>query len=222
MIGLIQGEVIFSDGNEIILLTNSGIGHQIYFQHVLPEGSRAAIFISHIVREASEELFGFRSLREKKMFELLTTVKGVGPKSAFSLVSCLGVASIVDAVLFDNKKTLQKAPGVGAKAASQMILDLSGKVSKIKMYSPKIFTAKAMTTIGIEEGAKISFEYDESETEEPAVVAVYDEVILKDTLLACKELGFKEDKITPLAQRILSENQITRAEQLVHLVLKEV
>ena len=222
MIGLIQGEVIFSDGFEIILLTNSGTGHQIYFQHVLPEGSKAAIFISHIVREASEELFGFRSLREKKMFELLTTVKGVGPKSAFSLISCLGVASVVDAVMLDNKKVLQKAPGVGAKAASQMILDLSGQVAKIKMYSAKTFAPKIADGSFSGETGKISFEYSEEEIETEVQLQVYDEVILKDTLLACKELGFKEDKITPLAQRILSENQITRAEQLVHLVLKEV
>lgn len=66
MIGLIHGEVIFSDGNDLILLTNSGIGHQIYFSHVLPEGSKAAIFISHVVREASEELYGFKTLREKR------------------------------------------------------------------------------------------------------------------------------------------------------------
>ena len=59
MIGLIHGEVVFSDGNDLILLTNSGIGHEIYFAHVLPEGSRTAIFISHVVKEASEELYGF-------------------------------------------------------------------------------------------------------------------------------------------------------------------
>ncbi|MFG1515951.1 OB-fold domain-containing protein, partial [Halobacteriovorax sp. ZH3_bin.1] len=94
MIGLLQGEVVFSDGNELILFTPSGVGHQIYFQHVLPEGSVAAIFISHIVKEASEELFGFRSLREKKTFELLLSVKGVGPKGAFALVTSIGVDNI--------------------------------------------------------------------------------------------------------------------------------
>jgi Holliday junction DNA helicase RuvA len=46
--------------------------------------------------------------------------------------------------------------------------------------------------------------------------------ILNDTLMACKELGFKEDKVVTIAQRILSANQISKAEQLIHLVLKEI
>ena len=222
MIGLIQGEVVFSDGNELILLTSSGIGHQIYFQHVLPEGSKGAIFISHIVRETSEELYGFRTLREKKAFELLTTVKGVGPKSAFSLISSIGVNNIIDAVLFDNKKTLTKAPGIGAKAASQMILDLTDKISKLKMYSAKSVTAKITDVENTVDNSQISFVMEMVENEPEAQTQIYDERILQDTLLACKELGFKEEKIVPLAQKILSENQITRPEQLVHLVLKEV
>ena len=65
MIGFLCGEVVFSDGKEIILLTNSGIGHQIYFQKVLAEGEIASCFVSHIIKEDSEELFGFQSLREQ-------------------------------------------------------------------------------------------------------------------------------------------------------------
>ena len=222
MIGLIQGEVIFSDGNELILLTTSGIGHQIYFQHVLPEGSRGVIFISHIVRETSEELYGFRTLREKKAFELLTTVKGVGPKSAFSLISSVGVNNIIDAVLFENKKTLTKAPGIGAKAASQMVLDLTGKITKLKMYSAKSIQSKETIVDSSVNNSQLSFSMEMVDEELGVEVPVYDERILHDTLLACKELGFKEEKIVPLAQKILTENQITRPEQLVHLVLKEV
>lgn len=222
MIGFIQGDIIFSDGNEIILLTNTGVGYEIYFQHVMPEGARTALFISHVVREASEELFGFKALREKKMFELLMSVKGIGPRSAFSLVSSLGVASIIDAVIFDNKKTLQKAPGVGAKAASQMILDLSGKVEKIKMYSAKTYSPKLITESLSVDNLDLFFTDAAEEISGLNINPIIDETILRDALLACKELGFKEDKIIPLAQKILSENQIARAEQLVHLVLKEI
>ncbi len=217
MIGLLQGEVVFSDGNELILFSPSGVGHQIYFQHVLPEGSTAAIFIAHIVKEASEELFGFKSLREKKAFELLLSVKGVGPKSAFALVTSLGVDSIIDAIIFDNKKALQKAPGVGAKAASQIILDLSGKAQKIKMYSKATVTPTEMSDSYSQPSLNLEL-IEESISE----VNIHDSALMNDAIMACKELGFTEDKIMPLAKKILEENSITRAEQLVHLVLKEV
>ncbi|WP_127715692.1 Holliday junction branch migration protein RuvA [Halobacteriovorax sp. HLS] len=216
MIGHLQGEVLFSDGVESVILTNSGIGYQVYFHQVLPEGNVTSIFISHVIREASEELYGFRTIREKKMFELLTSVKGVGPKSAFSLASNIGVDQIINAITMDDKKTLTKAPGIGAKAAAQMILDLQNKVSKIKMYSNKTLGAQpiaATSTVSIQ---------PEMFTQETEVESTSDHLILNDTILACKELGFKEEKVIPIAQKILGSNEITKPEQLIHLVLREV
>ncbi len=222
MIGYIQGEILFSDGNEVIILAGTGIGYQIYCNQVMAEGQIASLYISHVIKEASQELYGFKSLREKKMFELLTTVKGVGPKSAYSLVSVIGVNEIVDAVTFENKKVITKAPGIGNKAASQMILDLSGKVSKIKMYSSahKIYKKKSES---LSENEKLNSEmFEEVIVEEKEIDHSNDSQILTDTLMACKELGFKEDKIAPIAQKILEENMISKPEQLIHLVLKGV
>ncbi len=216
MIGHLQGEVIFSDGTEAVVLTNSGIGYQVYINQVLPEGKGTSVFISHVIREASEELYGFKTIREKKMFELLTSVKGVGPKSAFSLVGAVGVDQIINSILFDDKKTLTKAPGIGNKAAAQMVLDLQNKISKIKMYSNK--------TMGVQDVPGISLASISEEVEEIEVGTsfVNQDLIIKDAIMACKELGFKEEKIIPLAQKILATNEISKPEQLVHLVLKEV
>ncbi|ATH09346.1 hypothetical protein BIY24_15775 [Halobacteriovorax marinus] len=216
MIGHLQGEVIFSDGVEAVVLTNSGIGYQVYINQVLPEGKSASIFISHVIKEASEELYGFKTIREKKLFELLTSVKGVGPKSAFSLVGALGVDQIINSILFDDKKSLTKAPGIGNKAAAQMILDLQNKISKIKMYSNK--------SKGIQDVPAIQIPELSTSEQEESVHRESDnqELIIKDAIMACKELGFKEEKIIPLAQKILATNEISKPEQLVHLVLKEV
>jgi Holliday junction DNA helicase RuvA len=217
MIGHLQGEVLFSDGSESVILTNSGIGYQVYIHQVLPEGSLASIFISHVIREASEELYGFRTIREKKMFEMLTSVKGVGPKSAFSLASNVGVDQIINAITMDDKKTLTKAPGIGAKAAAQMILDLQNKVSKIKMYSNKSLGVSELSTPALDVQPGLFEEVREEQS-----VTVADQSILNDALMACKELGFKEEKVIPIAQKILGSNEITKPEQLIHLVLKEV
>jgi len=205
MIGFIQGKVLFSDGVESIILANSGVGHQVYYNNVLVEGETCEIFISHVIRENSEELYGFQSLREKKLFETLTKVKGVGPKSGYSLVQHIGVQNIIEAITFENKKILTTAPGIGAKAAAQIILDLKDKIQKVKMYSS--VNKSEFTT-------KSNGEVDE--------LIKHDNNLLEETIMACKELGFKEEKIIQVAHTIMLKNSITKSEQLVHLVLKEI
>ncbi len=220
MIGFLCGEVIFSDGNESVIQTPSGIGYQVFYNKVLVEGTQAAIFISHIIKEDSETLYGFRSLRAKKLFEMLLTVKGIGPKSAYALIANIGVNDIINAVNLEAKATLTKVPGLGTKGAAQIILDLSGKIDRVKMYSDSSKTLKATTALPksnlLEMVDEIAY------VENTISVDVNQHEILNDALMACKELGFKEDKIIPIAQKILGANNISKPEQLIHLVLKEV
>lgn len=219
MIGFLCGEVLFSDGVECVIQTTSGIGYQVFYNKVLVEGSQAAIYISHIIKEDSETLYGFHSLRAKKLFELLLTVNGVGPKSAYGLISSLGVNDIINAVKLEAKNTLTKAPGVGAKSAAQIILDLSSKIDRVKMYSDSSKTVRASTPVA----QPSLLEIEEVVYVENAVSpSVNQHEILNDALMACKELGFKEDKIIPIAQKILGANNISKPEQLIHLVLREV
>ncbi len=222
MIGFLQGEILFSDGTEVIVQTTSGIGYQVYYNNVLAEGSKAALFISHVIKEADQELYAFHTLREKKLFELLTSVKGVGPKSAYALLGSIGAVQTIDAILMEDKKSLTKAPGVGPKAAAQMILDLSGKIQKIKMYTNRKTIAKEVDASEVTLEKIPQMEIFEAYNVDANESAVSDNKILEETLMACKELGFKEDKIVPIAHKLLNENSINRPEQLVHLVLKEV
>jgi Holliday junction DNA helicase RuvA len=219
MIGFLTGEVLFSDGNESIIQTTTGIGYQVFYNKVLVEGTSAAIYVAHIIKEDSETLFGFSSLRAKKLFELLLTVKGIGPKSAYNLISNIGVNDIINAVNLEAKGTLTKVPGLGAKGAAQIILDLAGKIDRVKMYSDSSKIIRG----GLAPVAKTSLVIEETHyiEEEVSVGSVNQHEIMNDTLMACKELGFKEDKIIPIAQKILGANLITKPEQLIHLVLKE-
>jgi len=222
MIGVLTGQILFSDGVESIIQTSSGTGYQIFCAHIFPEGDVASVYVSHIVRETAELLFAFTSLRDKKLFELLTTVKGVGPKSAYNIVSQISQEEIVRAVSSDQKSILTKVSGVGAKAASQIILDLNKKIHKIAMYSNDQLSA---TLKGVD---FVSAEVSRNSTESPVQklekveLGTDNNSILNDTILACENLGFQTDKVIPLAQRILKENTIKKPEQLVHLVLKEI
>lgn len=229
MIGFLQGKVIFSDGHECILLGPSGVGHQIYFSHILKEGSFSSLYISHIIREDSEKLYGFKSLREKKLFELLNTVKGCGPKSSFSLINSLTCDQILNAIILENKSILTKVPGIGPKAASQMILDLKTKIIKIKMYSDNIVTENASYDWVKEDSLPSQEEIlGDKETqsqlslEKESAHHINTHQILDDTILACKELGFNEAKIGHIAQELMLKHEIQKPEQLIHLVLKEI
>ena len=220
MIGFLTGEVLFSDGSESIIQTSSGIGYQVYYNKVLVEGTLAAIYIAHIVKEDSETLFGFGSLRAKKLFEMLLSVKGIGPKSAYNLISNIGVNEIINAVNLEAKATLTKVPGLGAKGAAQIVLDLAGKIDRVKMFSDSSKIIRG----GLAPSTKLDFlSMEEVGFVEEVVKAggTGQHEIMNDTLMACKELGFREDKIIPIAQKILGANLITKPEQLIHLVLKE-
>jgi Holliday junction DNA helicase RuvA len=194
MIGQLNGRVIFSDGLELILSTSSGIGYQIAFSEQLKEGIEISLFISHIKRENVENLYGFRSFKEKKLFELLNQVKGVGPKSAYSLIASLGHMAIVKAIVGGEKKPLTKAPGIGPRAADQILLDLKAKVSKIMRLVEEEDT--------IEKGQCQN--------------------LLEEALMALSQLGFKEKRAFPLVQKIIENQQISSSEELIRLVLKEI
>jgi Holliday junction DNA helicase RuvA len=151
----------------------------------------------------------------------------VGPKSAFHLVSQISVDEIIQAIQSDQKKVLTRVTGVGAKAASQMVLDLQKKIPKVKMYSNEslrplretlLTDAASKATDPPKSEQEGSQEKNNREYIEPSI----SQSILDDTILACKNLGFQSEHIIPLAQKILKENQIKKTEQLVHLVLKEV
>lgn len=220
MIGFLCGEVLFSDGNESVLQTSSGIGYQVFYNKVLVEGTPAAIFIAHIIKEDSETLYGFHSLRAKKLFEMLLTVKGIGPKSAYGLIANIGVNEIINAVNLEAKATLTKVPGLGAKGAAQIVLDLTGKIDRVKMYSDSSKTLKNVSSLP---KSNVLEMFDEVLYVENTISTNTNQhEILNDALMACKELGFKEDKIIPIAQKILGANLITKPEQLIHLVLKEI
>ena len=211
MIGCLKGKVLESNENKIVLLTNSGVGYEIYFSsennYLKPVTEEVLIHTTNIVKETSNDLYGFISSDEKKIFELLISVKGVGPKSAFSMVSAIGPQEIVQAILIDNKKILCSAPGIGKKAASQIVLDLADKISKFSSLAVK----------------KLSTGNQELEQQDAFLTssAGSNDKFLNETVMACKELGFKEMEVSSLALSILNKVEVTSSEQLIHQVLKE-
>ncbi len=90
------------------------------------------IYTHLVIREDEQYLIGFKSLEEKDAFLSLINVKGVGPKTALNILSASTPNELFKAINANNIAYLKKLPGIGSKAASQIILDLKGKLSKSK------------------------------------------------------------------------------------------
>ena len=200
MIGFLEGRVLFSDKMQMILSTPGGIGYEIYFSEILPEGETLNLYISSVIRENGHFLYGFRQLKEKKMFELLMDVKGVGPKSSYGILMNLGFEETVRAIAHKEKSILSRAPGIGPKAAAQIILDLGSKINK--MMSAEIKINATQNSHGGER---------ESDGE-----------IIQEAIEACRELGFPRENVEPIILRLIKKNSTQQAHQLVHQVLKEI
>lgn len=202
MIGYLSGTIVYSDTTKSIILTAQGVGYEVHTATPLMPNRDTALFISHIIRETTQDLYGFESSDDKNFFEMLLDVNGIGPKSAFSLISHLGVNQIVSAITFDNVDVLKSAPGVGKKSAEQMILSLKEKVLKLDLgLSTKEKPVKT--------GSKVKNDNQ------------IDAHLVKETLAACQGLGFKDADILPMIQKHLSEGKAGRPEDLVKLILKE-
>lgn len=119
-------------GQSSVILDVGGVGFEINtsLQTIsdLKIGSQAKLYISESVGESNYDLYGFSELKEKRFFQLLISVSGVGPKAAISLLSSLRTDSLILAIVNDDIKTLTAAPGIGKKIAQRILLELRDKL----------------------------------------------------------------------------------------------
>jgi len=131
MIAHVSGVVVEKFGSSVIVDVH-GIGYEIQlaagdFDNATLDSS-VKFYTYHHIREQVQELFGFSSLFAKKLFELLITVQGVGPKAALAILS-LGDSEIVrNAIAGGDAVFIAGASGVGKKTAGRVVVDLSDKV----------------------------------------------------------------------------------------------
>ena len=131
MIGFVRGKVHAFSKNYVLIDVN-GIGYRINFNHPdkLKINEEITIYTYQNVREDEISLFGFLSLEEYDLFVKLISVKGLGPKIASSILGRSSVETIVKAIEDEDVNFMRNMPGVGNKTASQIILDLKGKLAE--------------------------------------------------------------------------------------------
>ncbi len=140
MIAHVRGQVAEKFANSAIIDVQ-GVGYEVTLTAIdfdnLSLNDDIKLYTYHHIREQSEELFGFSSLAAKKLFELLITVQGIGPKAAMATLSLAPVEEVRNAFANADSAYISKASGVGKKSAERVIVDLSDKVGLPTYYGRK-------------------------------------------------------------------------------------
>ncbi|MGP6140051.1 MULTISPECIES: Holliday junction branch migration protein RuvA [unclassified Jeotgalibaca] len=179
-----------------IVLDVNGIGYQILvanpFRYSSLQKEETQIYIHQAVREDSITLYGFKDFREKQLYLKLISVSGIGPKSGLSILANGDHDGLIHAIEAENSTYLTKFPGVGKKTASQIVLDLKGKLTEL---------------------------LDGAEIDQPTVVEEDGNIHLSEAEEALQGLGYSVREINKVIPK-LKEQSFTSTEEVLRMAFK--
>lgn len=131
MIGRLQG-LLAAKNPPQVLIDCHGVGYDVdvpmsTFYNLPPEGHKVSLLTHFVVREDAQILYGFGTAPERAAFRELIKISGVGPRTALSVLSGMGVGELAQAVTLQEAGRLIKVPGIGKKTAERLLLELKGK-----------------------------------------------------------------------------------------------
>ncbi len=132
MIGRLSGTLVEKNPPEVMVDCH-GVGYEVLvpmstFYNLPAVGEKVVLLTQFIVREDAQLLYGFGSAQERQTFRELIKISGVGPRTALSILSGLGVNDLAQAVSLQEAGRLVKVPGIGKKTAERLLLELKGKL----------------------------------------------------------------------------------------------
>ncbi len=162
-----------------VVIDVGGLGYKIFMSDVGIEkigniGETVKIHTYYKVREDDISIFGFNTLEELKMFELLISVSGVGAKTALTMLAVCEPSEFALAVISEDVKTLTAIPGIGAKSAQRIILELKDKITKeqqIEKIDEQV-NSKSKTKSGTDNKLQIAIENNNKVAEAMAALQV--------------------------------------------------
>lgn len=180
MIAFIKG-TLDTIQEDCIIVENQGVGFQILVPgsvvQAMPQvGNTVKIYTYTYVREDVLQLYGFLTKDQLNMFQLLITVNGIGPKGALGILTVMDVDALRLAILSDDAKSIAKSPGIGAKTASKLILEL-----KDKCHLEDVFAS--------------------GESDTPSVAIAVDNEARNDAIQALVALGYSVSEATAAVRK---------------------
>lgn len=150
MIYHLNGFLISKTPTDAVIECN-GVGYQVNISlntsKTLPQASEKIFLYTLLIhREDTMQLYGFNDTSERSMFILLTSIPGIGPKSAIGILSAINVSDLKYAIEKGNLLLLKKMPGIGPKTAERILIELKDKISKIELEAGVITSTFDDTT----------------------------------------------------------------------------
>ena len=135
MIAHLRGRLLFKTPQNAVVEA-AGVGYEVAisiptFTALPAEGEEVALLVHTHVREDALALFGFTTLTEKRLFEKLLSISGIGPKLAITVLSGLPPERLIAAIHGQDHATLTRIPGVGKKTAERIVLELKDKLKEL-------------------------------------------------------------------------------------------
>jgi len=202
-----------------IILDVSGVGYGIEIPLStlcqLPRvGSKISLWISTYVREEALRLFGFRTYEDRQTFEVLLSLGGVGPKVALAILSTLTLSAIERAVAKNDIKILESVPGVGARLAEKILVELRPKVSRLQVAKQLDLQEELVRMDAQGFDPLVSHGV-------PGDAPSGREVLFEDLNSALENLGYKDKIIQPLILKLRKHNEFKDLQDLMRQALKE-
>ena len=196
MIGKLSGKVD-SSYDDCIIIDINGVGYLVYISgktlSKLVIGEFCKLFIETHVREDHIHLYGFLTLEEKNVFNLLQSVSGIGTRMALSILSSLTPIDIQIAINNEDKNSFRTIPGVGVKLAERIVLELKDKIAKVA------------GTLIIKDNLNIK-----------SITPVVSNEVIK----ALIDLGFSKFEAQNAVQGIIEKNPEISIDELVRVAIK--
>lgn len=166
-------------------------------------GEKLEVYVYTHVRDDCIRLFGFISLEEKLVFQILLNMPGVGPKVALAMLSTLGSDGIYNAVLKEDLAELSLTPGIGPRLAEKIIVELRPKLDKLRnpIEVPENFKLQVQT-VSVSKGAVSNPAFQDLET-------------------GLENLGFKPRLISPIVSRLQKSSPDSDLQSLLKKALAE-
>ena len=202
--GIITEKITEPVGSEKVVLDVSGVGYEIHtslssLELMGKKGETTTVYTTLVHREDQMTLFGFPSLIEKELFNLLFSVSGIGPKTALTLLNNLTVSEISYSILNEDVTHLKKSQGIGEKTAGRIILELKEKIKNWK-HLPIAYSGNLKNN-----GSK------NQNLEQPS---------LNDARSVLQSLGYSNQEINQAISHTESNGNHKDSESVVHAALK--